>query len=154
MTEKIKFKEVRKTLQQSGVKFVRILWCDNANIIRGKAVHIDMLLDMLSEYFDWGVGIAAGQQGVPVMYDAVIPKSGLSPVGEVRLVPDWSSLKMLPYSPGHARVMGNMVHNEVPWSLCPRNFLREILAAAKRQGLKLRQHSRMNFTYYGKQLMD
>ncbi|WP_036484818.1 glutamine synthetase family protein [Myxosarcina sp. GI1] len=134
MAEKIKLKEVRKTLQQSGVKFVRILWCDNANIIRGKAVHIDML----SHYFEHGVGIAAGQQGVPVMYDAVMPKSGLSPVGEVRLVPDWSSLKLLPYAPGHARVMGDMVLNGVPWSLCPRNFLRQTLAAAKSQGLEIK----------------
>jgi glutamine synthetase len=121
-------------LQQAGVKFVRILWCDNANIIRGKAVHVDML----SHYFDQGVGISAGQQGVPVMYDAVMPKTGLSPVGEVRLVPDWSTLKMLPYSPSHARVMGNMVLNGVPWVLCPRNFLMQTIAAAKRQGLEVK----------------
>ena len=57
MTEKKAFKEVRKFLHEAGVKFVRIQFCDNANIIRGKAVY----LEMLSRYFEDGVGIAAGQ---------------------------------------------------------------------------------------------
>ena len=131
MAGNIKFKKVRKTLQQAGIKFIRILWCDNANIIRGKAVHIDML----SHYFNHGVGISAGQQGVPVMYDAVMPETGLSPVGEIRLVPDWSTLKMLPYAPGHACVMGNMVLQGKPWVMCPRNFLMRIITIAKSQGL-------------------
>lgn len=132
MTGNHQFKKVRKTLERAGIKFVRILWCDNANIIRGKAVHLN-LLDR--EYFNYGVGISAGQQGVPVMYDAVIPETGLSPVGEVRLVPDWSTLKILPYAPGHARVMGNMILKVEPWAMCPRNFLIKTIAAAESRGL-------------------
>ncbi|MEM9506782.1 MAG: glutamine synthetase family protein [Cyanobacteria bacterium P01_E01_bin.35] len=134
MAENIKFKKVKKNLEQAGIKFVRILWCDNANIIRGKAVH----LDLLSDYFNNGVGISAGQQGVPVMYDAVIPETGLSPVGEVRLVPDWSTLKLLSYAPGHARVMGNMVLKGKPWAMCPRNFLIKTIAAAQGQRLSVK----------------
>ncbi|MGH7999837.1 MAG: glutamine synthetase family protein, partial [Brasilonema sp.] len=95
-------------------------------------------LGMLSHYFEHGVGISAGQQGIPVMYDAVIPETGLGPVGEIRLVPDWSSLTPLPYSPGHARVMGNMVHHGEPWALCPRNFLVRMIDAAKSKGLEIR----------------
>lgn len=134
MAENIEFQRVKEKLQQAGIKFVRILWCDNANIIRGKAVH----LDLLSEYFNSGVGISAGQQGVPVMYDAVIPDTGLSPVGEVRLIPDWSSLKMLPYAPSHARVMGNMVLKGEPWAMCPRNFLVKSITAARERGLSVK----------------
>ena len=93
---------------------------------------------MLSDYFDHGVGIAAGQQGIPVMYDAVIPETGLSPVGEVRLVPDWSTLKLLPYAPGHACVMGNMVLEKEPWEMCPRNFLIKTIAAAQDRGLSVK----------------
>ena len=134
MAGNIKFKKVKKILDRADIKFVRILWCDNANIIRGKAVH----LDLLPEYFNHGVGISAGQQGIPVMYDAVIPETGLSPVGEVRLVPDWSTLNLLPYSPGHARVMGNMVRAGEPWTMCPRNFLVRSIAAAKDSGLAVK----------------
>ncbi|MCP6759666.1 MAG: glutamine synthetase [Fischerella sp. CENA71] len=133
MAENILFKKVKKTLKEADASFVRILWCDNANIIRGKAVHVEML----PHYFEHGVGISAGQQGVPVMYDAVVPKTGLGPVGEVSLVPDWSSLTALPYSPGHFRVMGNMrLHNEA-WGLCPRYFLLRMIEAAKTQGLEV-----------------
>jgi glutamine synthetase len=39
MTENHTFEQVKKSLQDAGIYFVRILWCDNANIIRGKAVH-------------------------------------------------------------------------------------------------------------------
>jgi glutamine synthetase len=134
MAKKITFKQVKKSLQDAGSKFFRIIWCDNANIIRGKAVHVGML----AHYFEYGVGISAGQQGIPVMYDAVIPETGLGPVGEVRLVPDWSSLTRLPYAPGHARVMGNMVLNGSPWALCPRNFLTRMIEAARREGLEIR----------------
>ncbi|AUT00778.1 glutamine synthetase [Nostoc sp. CENA543] len=133
MVEKNHPKKIRKFLQETGVKFVRFLWCDNANVIRGKAVHIEML----SHYFEHGVGISVGQQGVPVMYDAVVPETDLGPVGEIRLVADWSSLKPLPYAPGHARVMGNMIRNDVAWALCPRDFLKRMITAAKSQGLEV-----------------
>ncbi|MBD2452386.1 glutamine synthetase [Nostoc sp. FACHB-152] len=134
MVKKTNFKKIHKYLEETGVKFVRILWCDNANIIRGKAVH----LGMLANYFEHGVGISVGQQGVPVMYDAVVPETNLGPVGEIRLVPDWSSLKPLPYSPGHARVMGNMILDGAVWALCPRNFLQQMIAAAVSNGLEIK----------------
>lgn len=126
-------KEQLKNLDQLGIQFVRILWCDNANIIRGKAVH----RKALSEYLSHGVGISAAQQAVPVMYDAPVAGSGFGPVGEIRLVPDWSTLNPLPYCPSHARVMGDMMLNGVPWSLCPRHFLKRMVAEANQEGLEV-----------------
>lgn len=121
-------KEILKTLEEAGIRFIRILWCDNANVIRGKAVHVGMV----SHYLTQGVGISQAQQAVPVMYDSPTPGSGLGPVGEVQLVPDWSTFTPLPYAPGHARVMGNMVKNGQPWPLCPRHFLeRQVKQAAE-----------------------
>jgi glutamine synthetase len=130
-----KFKKVKKTLKQAEIKFVRILWCDNANIIRAKAIHLD-LLDR--DYFNYGVGISIGQQGVAIMYDGVVPETGLSPVGEVRLIPDWSTLKLLPHAPGHAAVMGNMVLKGEAWGMCPRNFLKQIVAIASSRGFSVK----------------
>ncbi|MEQ8998064.1 MAG: glutamine synthetase family protein [Coleofasciculus sp. B1-GNL1-01] len=126
-------KEQLQNLDQLGIQFVRILWCDNANIIRGKAVH----RKTLSEYLTHGVGISAAQQAVPVMYDAPVAGSGFGPVGEIRLVPDWSTLNPLPYCPGHARVMGDMILNGVPWNLCPRHFLKRMVAEANQEGLEV-----------------
>ncbi|NEP00962.1 MAG: glutamine synthetase [Symploca sp. SIO2E9] len=126
-------REILKNIDDAGVQFVRILWCDNANIIRGKAVH----RVNLSEYLEYGVGISVAQQAVPVMYDAPVPGSGLGPVGEVRLVPDWNTFTPLPYAPNHARVFGDMVKDSVPWNLCPRNFLKTMIADAQSEGLEV-----------------
>ncbi|NER95835.1 MAG: glutamine synthetase [Symploca sp. SIO1B1] len=128
MTNKILAK-----LNHIGIRFVRILWCDNANVIRTKALHRVTLAD----YLKHGVGISAAQQAIPVMYDAPAPGSGLGPVGEVRLVPDWNTFNPLPYAPRHARVLGDMVKDGQPWGLCPRNFLKRMIAEADREGLQV-----------------
>ncbi len=110
-------------MDTSGIRFVRVVWCDNANVIRGKAVHVNML----PHYVQHGVGITAAQQAIPVMFDAVVSETGLRPVGEIRLVPDWSTWKNLPYAPGHARVIGDMRFVDGPWSHCPRSFLKRMI---------------------------
>ena len=106
-------------IKSSGVKFVRIVWADNGNIIRGKTVYTGSLNE---SHINYGIGISAGQQAVPVMYDAVMEKSGLGPVGEVRLVPDWSSFKILPHEPSHGRVMGDMMQKGEKWALLFKAF--------------------------------
>jgi glutamine synthetase len=125
--------ELRQTLERQNIRFVRVLWCDNANVIRGKAFHTEFL----AEHETQGVSIAIAQQAIPVMYDAIAPDSGLSPVGEAWLVPDWSSFNLLPYAPGHARVMGDMVRDGQPWALCPRGFLKRMIVAAAAEGLQI-----------------
>ncbi|NEQ05327.1 MAG: glutamine synthetase [Moorea sp. SIO4E2] len=125
--------KILNTIDELGIRFVRIIWCDNANIIRGKAVHWKTLPD----YLKHGVGISAAQQALPVMYDVPVPGSGLGPIGEIRLVPDWETLTPLPYAPGHARVFGDMVNNGSPWPYCPRNFLKRMVAEAESEGLQV-----------------
>jgi glutamine synthetase len=120
-------------LDEAQVKFARILWCDNANVIRAKAVHGKRL----SAYLKHGVGISAAQQALPVMFDAPASGSGLGPVGEIRLVPDPQTLTMLPYAPGHAQFMGDMIVDGSPWSCCPRHFLKRMIAEAAAMDLAI-----------------
>lgn len=120
------------TTQQ--VHFVRFLFCDNAGIIRGKAVHTGAL----DRFCENGIGITAAQQALPAMGDSVVPDAGLGPVGEVRLIPDFSTLTMLPYAPGHARVMGDMYQEGKVWDCCPRGFLRRIVDRAATLGLEVK----------------
>ena len=126
--------EQLRFFEDHDTEWIRILWCDNANIIRGKAFHRRAGLGRREQ----GVGISMAQQGVPVMADALVPESGLTPVGEVWLRPDWTSLRALPYAPGHASVMGDMWHNGQPWELCPREFLRRMSTRIKNLGLDIR----------------
>lgn len=100
--------EILSLLGSDKVRFIRILWCDNANIIRAKAVHGTAFDSTCRQH---GVGISVAQQAVPVMFDAPSAGSGLGPVGEVRLVPDLTTAVLLPYAPGHARVMGDMIRD-------------------------------------------
>jgi len=122
---------MRKQLEEAGVQWVRILWCDHANVIRAKAAHVSLMDEGLPQ----GVGISVAQQALPVMYDAVAPNSGLGPVGEAQLVPDWSTLKLLPYAPSQAQVMGNMLVGGQPWEHCPRQYLRDQIRALAASGL-------------------
>lgn len=128
--------DLKQKLKDAGIKFVRILWCDNANVIRAKAAHVDYL----EEYIDNGVGITMAQMALPVMNDSVVPETGLGPIGEVRLMPDWSTLTMLPYAPNQAQVISDMVISETGdvWEHCPRGFLRRQTQELETHGLSLK----------------
>jgi len=126
--------DLAQSFEGSGTRFVRVLWCDNANIIRAKALATRKIAP---DALDHGVGISAAQMGIPADRDVLVAESGLSPVGEVRLVPDWSTLTTLPYAPGHARVLGDMVKDGKPWPCCPRTFLKRVLADYAQEGLEV-----------------
>ncbi|MBE9135838.1 glutamine synthetase [Nodosilinea sp. LEGE 07088] len=126
-------------LEERDVRFMRVVWCDNGNMIRGKAMHIDALTRQLHQDFTCcGVGLSAAQQAISVVADVVAPGSGLGPVGEVWLVPVWETVQMLPYAPGQARVMGEMVKDGQPWPWCGRQFLRRMVQRAADRGLVIK----------------
>ena len=122
-----------KNISDSKPCFIRILWCDNANIIRAKAVCVDEIDDQ-----EISVGISRAQQGVPVMYDGVVAGCGLDPVGEINLKGDMSTLTPIPYAPGHARVMGDMFHEGKAWDNCPRGFLKKMINYLQEEGLNVK----------------
>lgn len=113
------------------IDFLRIVWCDNANIIRAKAIHLPS-----SSHPNYCVGISPAQQAIPVMYDGVVSGTNLSPVGEIQLSSDLSSLTQVPYAPGHARVMGDMMKDGNAWECCPRRFLKSVKEDLSIMGLK------------------
>ena len=122
--------DIQKQIRAQNIQFVRFLWCDNAGVIRCKAVSTRYLSDYIN-----GVGIAAAQQALPVMYDAPAADSGLTPAGEVHMRADWSTFTQLPYSPGHARVLTDIYAGKDPWGHCPRSFLRRMIKKAAAAGL-------------------
>lgn len=118
------------------VEFLRILWCDNANIIRAKSVYINSLKE-----FNPFVGISESYQGITSMADAVdgvLEDSGLTHTGEIKLKADFSSYTDIPYSPGHGRVMGDMIKNGKPWDYDPRGFLKKIINIASKSGFSVK----------------
>ena len=67
--------------------WVRFVFVDHAGILKTKAVYRDSFIRRARA----GVGLAKGVLALDPS-GALHPESGLSPVGEVRLVPDLSSL--------------------------------------------------------------
>jgi glutamine synthetase len=126
----------KQLLKDAGAKFIRILWCDNANIIRAKAVHIDHLEGCIKN----GINITIAQQALPVMHDVVVPETGLGPVGEVRLMPDWSTLTILPYAAKQAQVVSDMIVGATRkiWKHCPRGFLRRQIKKLAEKDLRFK----------------
>jgi glutamine synthetase len=130
-----------RALRGAQVRFVRVITCSTANVIRGKAASIEYLDDV----FLHGVGVTAALPALPVMHDVVVQGSGLGPAGEVRLMPDWDTLQLIPYAPGHAQTIGDLVLDGRPWPLDPRGFLRRIVAGAREEGLAVQAGYELEF---------
>jgi glutamine synthetase len=112
--------------------YIRTTWCDNAGLIRAKASHKDHFINNISKH---GLPLSQAIQGAPVAQDTTVPTSGLAPVGEIQLLPDMTTFVPLTYTPGHARVIGDMFYQDEPWAYCPRYFLKRMLAKAKQHHL-------------------
>ncbi|MBY0356390.1 MAG: glutamine synthetase family protein [Candidatus Obscuribacterales bacterium] len=115
-----------------GIKFVRFLFCDTGNIIRGKASG----MASLSERLQSGIGIVKGALSTN-MLDQMQTSTGYGANGEVRLVPDLATLKTLPYCQGSAAVLCDLVQlDHEPWSHCPRSILKRQIQKYEQDGIR------------------
>ncbi|MDQ3910577.1 MAG: glutamine synthetase family protein [Actinomycetota bacterium] len=113
--------------------WIRFLFVDHAGIPKTKAVH----RDAFERRARAGVGLAKGVLALDPS-GALHPGSGLSPVGEVRLVPDLSTLTPLPFVHGQAIVCCDMTEPDgrTPWDGCPRNTLKRVLRRLAERGYR------------------
>jgi glutamine synthetase len=119
--------------QSEQVRSVRFLYCDHANIVRGKSAHISALADSLES----GIGLTVAMQAF-TLTEHIAPGSRLGPIGEVRLVPDPRTFAILPYAPREARLLCDMYTLDgQPWELCPRTFLKNMVDRAGSHGLRV-----------------
>src|SRR5215210_1147775 len=104
--------------------WVRFMFVDHAGIPKAKAVHRDGFAGRVKA----GVGLAKGVLALDPS-GALHPESGLSAVGECRLVPDLSTLTALPFARGQAMVCCDMTEPDAstPWEGCPRSALKRVL---------------------------
>jgi glutamine synthetase len=119
--------------RQAGVKLVRFLYCGNDGLIRGKAAAVEALDAALEA----GIGLTVAMQSF-TMLDRLVPEGSFGPVGEIRLVPDLDTFALLPYAPKSARVLVDMLQlDRTPWPICPRSFLKRMIAEAAAHGLRV-----------------
>ena len=119
-----------------GVRLIIFAYCDNANLIRGKATHVRHLGRRLES----GIGLTVGQQAAHDL-DLLADIEGMGPAGEARILPDMAAMECLtplPWAPRRAMIIGDLVQLDMtPWA-CPRTFLKQQVARAEERGLFIR----------------
>ncbi|HEX6709246.1 MAG TPA: glutamine synthetase family protein [Rubrobacter sp.] len=113
--------------------WVRFVFVDHAGIPKCKAVHREGFAGRARA----GVGLAKGVLALDPS-GALHPESGLSPVGECRLVPDLSTLTALPFVRGQAMVSCDMMEPDAstPWEGCPRSALKRVIGRLSERGYR------------------
>ena len=126
-------KRVVEQANDAGAELIRFLYVDHGGVVRGKATSRSTLEQRMAS----GIGLTVAMQAMN-MLDELQPVDGMGPVGEVRIVPDPDSYVNLPFSPGAAAMMSDLIDLDgQPWAACPRSFLRSAMAEAARDGLVL-----------------
>jgi glutamine synthetase len=127
--------------EQAGTRIVRFEFCDYSGIVHAKAIHVSLLDRKLRE----GIGSTLAQTALNVR-DELIDIPEMPPVGEVRIVPDPATYAELPWAPGVASVVCDLIDRDhTPWFACTRSFLRRQVEAAATLGITVRATFELEF---------
>lgn len=121
-----------KQLHDYGIRFIRFQFADPTNQVRYRVLPISYFEKILESPRP-GITILKGILGVVFLQLA----EGFTSSGEYLLVPDLSTLRTLPYKPGHASVLG-CFEEKVPIlgpdrvlstkaEFCPRTVLQKVV---------------------------
>ncbi|KAF8637221.1 hypothetical protein AX17_002972 [Amanita inopinata Kibby_2008] len=127
-----------ETLKDIGTKYVRIQWVDLINNVRCRIVPLAYFEKLLQTNRP-GVGVAKAALGLVFLHTA----PGFCSMGEYLHVPDMSTLKVCPYAPGHASVMGWFQEKSplegpdgtlsIDVDICPRTVLNRVVIKARKE---------------------
>ncbi|HET8562265.1 MAG TPA: glutamine synthetase family protein [Candidatus Binatia bacterium] len=132
-----------ETARKAGVRLVRFLYTDNGGVTRGKATYIGGLRSRIDD----GIGLTVAMQAMN-MLDQLAAVEGMGPVGEIRLVPDPATFRILPYAPHSAAMTVDMCNKDgSPWEACPRSFLKRQIAACASAGFTVQAAFECEFTF-------
>src|SRR5919198_6099934 len=83
-------KDVVEKAHEADLRLVRFLWCGNDGTVRAKASAIGGLEGRIES----GIGLTVAMQAMNGL-DHLQPVEGMGPVGEIRLVPDPKTFRVL-----------------------------------------------------------
>src|ERR687889_1719859 len=86
--------ELARRADEAGLRLVRFLWCGNDGTVRAKASSLHGLEGRVRA----GIGVTVAMNAMNGL-DHLQPVEGMGPVGEVRLVPDPDTFRVLSYAP-------------------------------------------------------
>jgi glutamine synthetase len=130
----VTIQELCSKADEAELRLVRFLWCGNDGTVRAKASGRHGLEDRLEA----GIGVTVAMQAMSGL-DELQPVPGMGPVGEVRLVPDLETFRVLPYAPRTGVVLTDHVNLDgQPAAVCQRSFLKRLTSRLAERGLVLR----------------
>jgi glutamine synthetase len=128
--------DANDVVQQAGeaeLRLVRFLWCGNDGTVRAKASTLRGLEDRIRT----GIGLTVAMQAMNNL-DGLQPVDGMGPVGEIRLVPDPETFRVLPYAPRlGAMLVDHVTLDGEPAAVCQRSFLKRMEARLAERGSRL-----------------
>jgi glutamine synthetase len=126
--------EIARQADEAGLRLVRFLWCGNDGTVRAKASGRHGLERRLES----GIGLTVAMQAMSGL-DQLQAVPDMGPVGEIRLVPDLDTFRVLPYAPNVGAVLTDHVGLDgKPAPVCQRSFLKRMEARLAERGLVLR----------------
>jgi glutamine synthetase len=118
---------------EAGLRLVRFLWCGNDGTVRAKASAMAGLEGRIRS----GIGLTVAMQAMNAL-DQLQPVEGMGPVGEVRLLPDPATFRLLPYAPHVGALICDHVQLDgEPAPECQRCFLKRMDARLAEPGARL-----------------
>jgi glutamine synthetase len=134
--------DIARTAREHDLKLVRFLWCGNDGTVRGKATALPGLEARLHS----GIGVTLAMEAMNSL-DQLQPVEGMGPVGELRIVPDPATFRILPYAPRTGAVLTDQLGLDGnPAPVCQRSFLKRMEAALDARGAVLRAGFENEFT--------
>jgi glutamine synthetase len=126
--------DVVKYADEADLRLVRFLWCGNDGTVRAKASSRHGLEGRLES----GIGLTVAMQAMSGL-DQLQPVEGMGPVGEIRLVPDVETFRVLPYAPSTGAVLTDHIGLDgEPAPVCQRSFLKRMQDRLAERGLVMR----------------
>jgi glutamine synthetase len=125
--------DVVRQADEAGLRLVRFLWCGNDGTVRAKASSVHGLEDRIRT----GIGLTVAMQAMNAL-DQLQPVEGMGPVGEIRLVPDPETFRVLPYAPHTGAMLVDQVQLDgAPAPVCQRTFLKRMEQRLAERGTRL-----------------
>src|SRR4051812_48694533 len=133
LAEEVDAGAVVKRADKGGRRLVRFLWGGNDGTVRGKASSLHGLEGRIRG----GIGLTVAMQAMNGL-DRLQPVPGMGPVGEIRLVPDPDTFRVVPYAPntGAMLVDQRTLDGEVA-PVDQRGFLRRMTDRLAERGARL-----------------
>jgi len=125
--------EIVRKADEAGLRLVRFLWCGNDGTVRSKSSAVRGLEGRIRS----GIGLTVAMQAMNGL-DQLQPVEGMGPVGEIRLVPDPETFRVLPYAPHTGAMLVDHVQLDgTPAPVDQRSFLKRMEARLADRGAKL-----------------